>query len=117
MATVKAHIYAANGDLLGYIAYAAVPPNVLDLDGRFFEKRDETRQIIGSEVIHVFNYWEIDVDEEQLTVIYICIGCGRNASLVWHKCCPDHLTIEGPEVYCQSCVERLHPGDPDFARE
>lgn len=113
--TVKAYIYAEDGALLGYIAYNATPPEVLDLNGRFFQQRGTSREIDDDENIQTFDYWEIDVNEN-LDVIHICVACGRNASLIWWKCCPEHITIDGPELFCQSCVERLHPGDPEFAR-
>lgn len=54
---------------------------------------------------------------DTVEVVTICIGCGRNASLIWWKCCPTHVQINSPDVYCQSCVEKLHPGEAEFERE
>lgn len=114
--TVKAYIYAEDGALLGFIAYNDVPPDVLELGERYFQKRGTFREMEDQHSHQAFDYWEIDV-EEQLDVIYICVGgCGRNASLTWWKCCPEHVTLEGPEVICQSCVEKLHPGEEEFER-
>lgn len=113
----KAYIYAENGALLGFIAYTATPPQILELEGRYFEQRGTAREMDGTDSVLAFDYWEFDVVKTELDVVYICVGCGRNSSLTWHKCCPKHCTEEGPEVFCQSCVEKLHPGDPEFARE
>lgn len=116
--TTKAHIYAEDGALLGYIALADYPPDVLELNGRFFKHHGTSQENLDDDECGVisFDYWEIDI-ESNLNVIYICITCGRNASLVWHKCCPEHVTLDGQEVICQTCVEKLHPGDPDFVRQ
>lgn len=123
---VRAYIYAEDGALLGYIAYTAAPPEILDLDGRFFEQRGTSQEVFEDEDIQTFDYWEIDnvetfkyyalEDADRLDVIYICMACGRNASLVWWKCCPDHCTDDGPDVLCQTCTERAHPGEVEFAR-
>lgn len=113
--TSKAYIYAEEGSLLGYIAYVDIPPDVLDLDGRYFQKRGVWTEDSGDGEIAAFDYWEIVLDEH-LDVIYICVFCGRNASLVWHKCCPEHMSYESQDVCCQACVEKLHPNDPEFAR-
>lgn len=118
---VKAHIYAEDGGLLGFIAYNEEPPNILELNGRFFKHHGVSQESDDEDECNVmcYDYWEIEVEDlhEDISIIPICIGCGRNASLVWHKCCPEHLTLDGQEVYCQSCVEILHPNDPDFLRE
>lgn len=124
---VKAYIYAEDGALLGFIAYTATPPEVLDLDGRFFEQRGTSREVFDDENIQTFDYCEIDADkrlgvcwefnsDEQVNVIHICMACGRNASLVWWKCCPDHCSTDGPDVLCQSCVEKAHPNEAEFER-
>lgn len=115
--SVKAYIYAEDGALLGFIAYTEQPPEVLELGERYFKRQGSSREMDEkNDLVIAFDYWEIDV-EPYIDIIQICIGCGRNASLVWWKCCPDHLDLEGPEVYCQSCVESLHPGEEEFARE
>jgi hypothetical protein len=44
-----------------------------------------------------------------VVTILICVHCGRNASVRWWKCCPEHNTAQGPDATCQSCVEKLHP--------
>ncbi len=46
--------------------------------------------------------------------VYSCKRCKRNASLIWWKCCPEHTTLTGPDAYCQSCVEIIHPGEEEF---
>jgi hypothetical protein len=114
---VKAYIYAEDGALLGYMAYQDVPPDVLDLNGRYFEQHGRSSENQDDDDCNVqcFDYWEIEI-EKHMDVIYICVGCGRNSSICWYKCCPDHVDLDGPEVYCQACVEKLHPGDPDFIR-
>jgi hypothetical protein len=115
--TAKAYIYAEDGALLGYLAYDDVPPDVLELGERYFQKHGTSREMDErNPEILCFDYWEIDVGTA-LDVIYVCMTCGRNASLVWWKCCPDHVTFDGPDLICQSCVEKLHPGDPEFERE
>lgn len=118
MAPVRAHIYSEEGSLLGYIAYTEEPPSVLELSGRFFQHKGVSQESLDEDTCEVlcYDYWEIEV-EEDMNVIYICVFCGRNASLLWHKCCPEHMTLEGQEVACQTCVEKLHPGDPDFMRQ
>ena len=118
--TVKAYIYAEDGALLGYMAYADVPPEVLELGGRYFQKKGVSRQVEEDtdEDIRAFDYWVIGDEIFEHDVIEICTGgCGRNASLTWWKCCPDHVTLDGPDVICQSCVEHLHPGEEEFARK
>lgn len=114
---IKAYIYAEDGALLGYMAYTDTPPEILELSGRFFKHKGTTTEIVDDELaLDSLDYWEIKV-ETFPDVIEICVGCGRNASLTWWKCCPDHLELEGPDVYCQACTEKLHPGDPEFARD
>lgn len=114
---VKAHIYADDGALLGFIAYQEEPPEILELNGRFFRHSGLSRDSQDEDDCNVigFDYREIEV-EDQIDVITICVFCGRNGSMTWWKCCPKHVTLEGPEVACQTCVEKLHPGDPEFAR-
>lgn len=118
MTAVKAHIYAEDGSLLGFIAYNDTPPEILELSGRYFKHHGVSKEDPDEDDCNVicFDYWEIDVVED-LDVIQICIGCGRNASLTWWKCCPEHMELESPDVFCQSCVERAHPGDPEFFRD
>jgi hypothetical protein len=117
MAPVKAYIYAEDGSLLGFIAYTEPPPDVLELNGRFFQHHGVSRENLDEdECVQCFDYWEIEVETE-MDVIHICVFCGRNASLIWYKCCPEHMTLEGQEVVCQTCVEVLHPGDPELARQ
>lgn len=59
----------------------------------------------------------VDLDQETpLELVMICIECGRNASVIWYKCCPEHVTEYGVDVICQSCVEKFHPNDPEFER-
>lgn len=113
----KAYIYAEDGALLGFIACVDKPPDVLELNERYFKRQGSSREMEDLDGVDViaYDYWEIEV-EANLDVIHICIGCGRNASLVWWKCCTDHMTLDSPDVYCQTCVERLHPGDPEFGR-
>lgn len=114
--TAKAHIYAEDGALLGFIAYSHEPPKILDLEGRTFEQRAVWTEDSGDGEVACFDYWEILIEEPRLDIIEICVGCGRNASLFWHKCCPAHISLDTPDVYCQACVEQLHPNDPEFAR-
>lgn len=113
--TIKAYIYAEDGAFLGYMAYTGLPPEVLELNGRYFQNtHGENEEELGE---MAFAYHEIIPENELgLDVIEICIGCGRNASLFWWKCCPEHLSIDSPDVFCQSCVERLHPGEEEFSR-
>jgi hypothetical protein len=117
MSAVKAYIYAEDGALLGFIAYTATPPDVLELGERYFQRKGSSMEMedLDGVGVRAYDYWEIDLEPE-LDVIHICIGCGRNASLIWWKCCTEHLELESPDVYCQACVERLHPGDPEFQR-
>ena len=115
--TIKAHIYDTDGELLGFLAYAYFPPEVLEFDGRFFKQESTSACLIDvDDGVYRLDYVEIEVEHVD-EPIYICIGCGRNSSLVWWKCCPEHLSLDGSELYCQACVEYLHPGDPEFARE
>lgn len=116
--TAKAYIYAEDGALLGFIACNEKPPDVLELGERYFQRQGSSREMEDLDGIDIiaYDYWEIEVDPE-MDVIYICMGCGRNASLTWWKCCPEHVTIDGPDVYCQTCVERLHPGEEEFERK
>lgn len=117
--TVKAYIYAEDGALLGFLAYTEEPPDVLELEGRYFQRDKcvsmemEDRDIIG---ILSFDYLEIEV-VPNMPVIQVCMGCGRNASPTWWKCCAEHVSEDGPDVYCQSCVEHLHFGELEFQRE
>ncbi len=115
--TVKAHIYAEDGALLGYIAYNDVPPQVLDLNGRYFQHHGVSQESLDDDDCNVigYDYWEIRIQED-MDVIEICMACGRNASIFWWKCCPDHMTLDGPDVLCQTCVELAHPDDPEFER-
>lgn len=49
-------------------------------------------------------------------VVPVCWGCGRNASSAWWKCCTFHVSEDGPDVLCQTCVEFGHPGEEEFQR-
>jgi hypothetical protein len=117
--TTKAYIYAEDGALLGYLAANTQPPEVLELDGRFFRHKGVSIEHLDDDTdIESFDYWEIDNEVvETIEVFEVCIICGRVRSQVWWKCCPDHIELDGPSVICQSCVEDLHPGDPEFERE
>lgn len=115
--TVKAYIYGDDGSLLGFIAYIDTPPEVLELGDRYFKRHGSSREMEDQDgAVLAFDYWEIEIEPE-MDVIQVCIGCGRNASLVWWKCCPEHINLDSPEVHCQSCVELLHPGEVEFERE
>ena len=114
--TVKAYIYADDGSMVGFIAYMTPPPEVLELGGRFFQRGAAKEETDGDFEVLAFDYHELDV-EADLDVIEICVSCGRNSSVSWWKCCPEHVSLDAPDVFCQSCVEWLHPKDPEFERE
>lgn len=115
--TVKAHIYAEDGALLGFIAVHGHLPDTLEVDGRYFQHQTTSmEQLDETTRIQSYDYWEISPPEE-LDVYYVCASCGRNSSAVWWKCCPEHLRLEDHRVICQVCVEHLHPNDPEFARQ
>lgn len=115
--TIKAHIYAEDGALLGYIAYNDIPPKVLEVNGRYFEQHGKSVEGLDEDdcVVIGFDYWEICI-QEGMNIVEVCMGCGRNSSIFWHKCCPEHTTLDGPDVLCQSCVEMAHPGEVEFQR-
>lgn len=40
--------------------------------------------------------------------MYHCKRCKREV-ISWYKCCPEHCTENGTDVYCRACVLILHP--------
>lgn len=111
----RAYIYAEDGALLGHVAMAEELPDILEVNGRYFQQHGTMRDIEDDSVMFAFDYWEIDPGIHT-QVIHICVICGRNASLVWWKCCPAHATLDGPDVLCQTCTEQFHPGEEEFER-
>ncbi len=38
----------------------------------------------------------------------VCVFCEITESVVWWKCCPVHVTEQGPDIVCQPCAIRIH---------
>lgn len=97
------------GELVGYLTRSGLMPECPEQDNDFC--------VAGLEDLYS------DCDEvtyrmaNEVEVVPICMRCGRNASVTWWKCCPVHATEQGLDVLCQTCVEFLHPGDPEFMGE
>jgi hypothetical protein len=95
---VKAYIYAEDGALLGYMAYQDVPPDVLDLNGRYFEQHGRSSENQDDDDCNVqcFDYWEIEI-EKHMDVIYICVGLRSTARLVSRSFIQETQTLSETE--------------------